>query len=45
MQEVIKSPVELCKIYTFGDTTNGIKIKMNLVKFPADDNKSWVVVG
>ena len=29
---------------TVGDTTNGIKIKMNLVHFPSDD-KSWIVVG
>jgi hypothetical protein len=42
---VIRSPVALCKIYTFGDTTNGIKIKMNLAHFPSDDDKSWVVVG
>jgi hypothetical protein len=40
---IIQSPVALCKIYTFGDTSNGIKIKMNLVHFPSDD-KSWVVV-
>jgi hypothetical protein len=40
----IQSPVALCKIYTFGDTTNGIKIKMNLAHFPSDD-KSWIVVG
>jgi hypothetical protein len=42
---VIQSPVALCKIYTFGDTTNGITIKMNLAHFPSDDDKSWVVVG
>jgi uncharacterized cupredoxin-like copper-binding protein len=41
---VIKSPVALCKIYTYGDTTNGMKIKMNLAYFPSDD-KSWIVVG
>jgi hypothetical protein len=41
---VIQSPVALCKIYTYGDTTNGIKIKMNLAHFPSDD-KSWIVVG
>jgi hypothetical protein len=40
----IQSPVALCKIYTFGDTTNGTKIKMNLAHFPSDD-KSWIVVG
>jgi hypothetical protein len=41
---IIQSPVALCKIYTFGDTSNGIKIKMNLAHFPSDD-KSWIVVG
>jgi hypothetical protein len=40
----IQSPVALCKIYTYGDTTSGIKIKMNLAHFPSDD-KSWIVVG
>lgn len=40
----IRSPVALCKTYTFGDTTNGIRIKMNLSHFPSDD-KSWIVVG
>jgi len=41
---IIQSPVALCKIYTFGDASNGIKIKMNLAHFPSDD-KSWIVVG
>jgi hypothetical protein len=41
---IIQSPVALCKIYTFGDASNGIKIKMNLAHFPSD-NKSWIVVG
>jgi hypothetical protein len=41
---VILSPVALCKVYTYGDTTSGIKIKMNLAHFPSDD-KSWIVVG
>ena len=41
---IIQSPVALCKIYTFGDTSNGIKIKMNLARFPSE-YKSWIVVG